>query len=152
MVNDGYTTHFMSGFPGRNTQSGIADFKRALEYGTPRYVVWCLGMNNGDSDSGVNANWKNATDEFLDICKKKGITPILTTTPTTPTVKNSFKNEYVKSLGYRYIDFAAAVGGEELGSSWNAGMISGDNVHPASSGAKALYEQVLKDFPEIKIK
>lgn len=146
----GYTNYFMSGFPGRNAQSGIVDFKNALEFGTPKYAVWCLGMNNNDSENAVSATWKPATEEFLAICKEKGITPILTTTPNTPKVRNSLKNDYVKASGYRYIDFAAAVDGEELGSSWIPGMISGDNVHPSASGAKALYEQVLKDFPEIK--
>ena len=106
-------------------------------------------MNNGDSETGVNANWKNATDEFLRICQEKGITPILTTTPNTPTVINSFKNEYVKSLGYRYIDFAEAVGASEKGAPWYTGMLAGDKVHPAAPGAKALYEQIKKDFPEI---
>ncbi|MBQ7293616.1 MAG: SGNH/GDSL hydrolase family protein [Clostridia bacterium] len=145
----GYTDYFMSGFPGRNAQSGIIDFKDALNYGTPKYAVWCLGMNNNDSDTAISATWKPATDEFIAICEEYGIIPILTTTPNTPKVKNSLKNDYVKSLGYRYIDFAAAVNGEELGSSWTRGMISGDNVHPSPSGAKALYEQVIKDFPEI---
>ena len=139
----------MSGFPGRNTQSGLEDFKKALAHGTPKYAVWCLGMNNGDSDKGTNANWKNATEEFLEICEEKGIVPILSTIPNIPTVKNNFKNEYVKTSGHRYIDFAAAVGAETLGSPWTSGMLSGDNVHHAPSGAKALYEQVKKDFPEI---
>ena len=106
-------------------------------------------MNNNDSDTAISAPWKPATDECIAICEEYGIIPILTTTPNTPKVKNSLKNDYVKSLGYRYIDFAAAVAGEELGSSWTQGMISGDNVHPSPSGAKALYEQVIKDFPEI---
>ena len=152
LLGDGYTNYFMSGFPGRNTQSGLEDFKRALEHGTPKFAVWCLGMNNGDSESGVSESWKNATEEFLAICAEKGITPILSTIPNTPTVINSFKNEYVKSLGHRYIDFAAAVGGTQLGSSWISGMLAADNVHPAASGAKALYVQVKIDFPELFVK
>ena len=39
---------------------------------------------------------------------------------------NSFKNEVVKASGYKYIDFASAVGATEQGSPWLAGMLSGD--------------------------
>ena len=149
MLNEGYTDYLMSGFPGRDTVSALGDFKELLKYGTPKYAVWCVGMNNADSANGASSAWKNATDEFLAICKEKGITPILSTIPNTPDRINSFKNEVVKASGYRYIDFASAVGATEQGSPWLAGMLSGDGVHPSSSGAKALYEQVKKDFPEI---
>ena len=141
--------YLFSGYPGRNTQSGLADFKFALQFGTPEYAVWCLGMNNGDSSSAINADYKKATDEFLAICEEKGIIPILSTIPCTPTVNNSFKNIYVRDLGYRYIDFARAVGGEAVGSAWYTGMLHTDNVHPTGVGAKALYAQVLADFPEM---
>ena len=140
----------MSGYPGRVTSDALADLKRALEFGTPKYVVWCMGMNDGDRDGAINADYKKATDEMLAICKEKGITPILCTIPNTPTVINIHKNEWVKSSGYRYIDFAVAVDAEEINSSWTKGMISGDNVHPAPTGAEALYKQFIKDFPEIK--
>ena len=149
MAKDGYTDYLMAGFPGRNSQRAIIDFKLALEHGTPKYAVWCLGMNNKDSETEISATYKAATDEFLAICKEKGITPILTTTPNTPKVINIHKNAWVKSSGYRYIDFAVAVDAEEKDSAWIKGMISGDNVHPAPTGAQALYEQFIKDFPEI---
>lgn len=152
MVEDGYTNFFFNGFPGRNTQQGLEDFKKAVEFGTPKYVVWCLGMNNGDSENGVNANYKNATEEMLAICKEKGITPILSTIPNTPTVINVHKNEWVKSSGYRYVDFAKGVNAEDKGSPWDAGMLSGDNVHPAVNGAEALYKQLKKDLADILVK
>ena len=147
---DGYTEYFMSGFPGRNGQQAIVDFKKALEHGTPKFAVWCIGMNNKDTETAISKTYKESTDEFLRVCEEKGITPVLTTTPNTPRCINIHKNEWVKSSGYRYIDFAAAVDAEEINSSWTQGMISGDNVHPAPTGAEALYKQFIKDFPEIK--
>ena len=152
MVEDGITEFLLSGFPGRKTGEGLEDFKKALEFGTPKYAVWCLGMNNADSERGANASYKSATEEFLAICKEKGITPILATIPNTPTVINIYKNEWVKSSGHRYVDFAAGVNAEEKGSPWGAGMLSGDNVHPAKAGAKALYEQLKKDLADIIVK
>ena len=107
-------------------------------------------MNNGDSATAINSSYLASVTEFLAICEEKNIIPILSTTPCTPTVNNSFKNEWVRNSGYRYIDFSRAVGGDEVGSAWYDGMLyTGDNVHPATPGAKALYAQFLVDFPEI---
>lgn len=150
LLNAGYTDYFMSGFPGRESKRALADFKQALEHGTPKYAVWCLGMNNPDSETEINSVYKSATEEFIAICKEKGITPILATIPNTPTNINIHKNAWVKASGYRYIDFAAAVGGEAIYSPWTSGMLAGDKVHPATAGASALYKQFINDFPEIK--
>ena len=149
MLKEGYTEYLLSGYPGRKSKEALDDFKELLEFGTPKYAVWCLGMNDKDNTGSVNASWKTATEEFIAICEEKGIIPILATIPNTPTNLNTFKNEIVKASGYRYIDFASAVNANEAGSPWTEGMLSGDKVHPAQPGAKALWEQVKKDFPEI---
>lgn len=146
---DGYSEYMLMGYPGRNSASGLEDFKQALTHGTPKYAVWCLGMNNGDSGDTVNVSYLKSVQEFISICEEKGITPILSTVPCTPTVNNYHKNEWVRKSGYRYIDFARAVGGEEIGSGWYEGMLHTDNVHPNELGAKALYAQFIADFPEI---
>ena len=62
---------------------------------------------------------------------------------------HSYKNEYVRTSGYRYIDFASAVGANEAGSGWGECMLSADQVHPTAAGAQALAEQVLLDLPGI---
>ena len=130
------------------TERGLEDFKVAIQKGTPTYVLWCLGMNNGDKGGVLNEGWLNSTKEFLEICKEKGITPILSTIPSTPVVNNEPKNEWVRNSGYRYIDFNRAVGAEK-DVAWYPEMLYKDNVHPARGGAEALYSQVLVDFPEI---
>ncbi|WP_373710719.1 hypothetical protein [Jeotgalibaca porci] len=66
-----------------------------------------------------------------------------------PMVNNSFKNEIVRASGYRYIDFANAVGGESVGSGWYTGMLSADNIHPAVLGAQKLALRALQDVPEL---
>ena len=131
-----------------NTQNGLIDFKVAIEKGTPEFAVWCLGMNNGDKTEDPNEPWLEATKEFLEICKEKGITPILSTIPSTPVVNNEPKNKWVRASGYRYIDFNRAVGADK-DVAWYPEMLYKDNVHPALHGAEALYSQVLVDFPEI---
>jgi hypothetical protein len=171
LYRDGYNKVFLSGYAGMNTQRGLLDFKLSLEKGTPVYAVWCLGMNNGDKSEEPEENWLKATEEFVAICKEKGIIPILSTIPNTPRIYNEPKNRWVRASGCRYIDFNRAVGavnfdesikdkktyvnakGETVynitGYEWYEGMIYPDQVHPANNGAAALYSQVLVDFPEI---
>ena len=148
LYRDGYNKVLLAGFSGMNTQRGLEDFKVALEKGTPKYVLWCLGMNNGDKTEDPNPDWLAATEEFLTICKYKGITPILATIPNTPVVTNEPKNIWVRNSGYRYIDFNRAVGADK-DPKWYPEMLYQDNVHPDVKGAAALYAQVLIDFPEI---
>ena len=148
LYRDGYNKVLLAGFSGMNTQRGLEDFKVALEKGTPIYAVWCLGMNNGDKTDDPNPDWLAATEEFLTICKYKGITPILSTIPSTPKVNNEPKNIWVRASGYRYIDFNRAVGADK-DRAWYPNMLYTDEVHPAKNGAMALYSQVLIDFPEI---
>ena len=106
-------------------------------------------MNNGDKTEEPNPQWLEATEEFLAICNEKGITPILSTIPSTPKVLNVYKNAWVKSSGYRYVDFERAVGAHK-DHAWYPEMLNEkDQVHPAIHGAEALYSQVLIDFPEI---
>jgi hypothetical protein len=73
---------------------------------------------------------------------------ILSTIPLVTAVDNTYKNAYVRGSGYRYVDFAAAVGAVE-DTTWYDNMLADDGVHPATEGAVALYQQVLTDVPEI---
>ena len=166
----------MMSHSGMASARGLTEFQQALQHGTPKYAVWCMGMNNGDDKDTkeINASYLASTKAFLEICEEKGITPILATIPSTPTVLNSTKNEWVKNwaeeTGGRYIDFARAVGGDvynasligktytkpdnktatnETGYEWYPDMLYADLVHPATPGAKALYVQALVDFPEL---
>lgn len=146
----GYDNCMYSGFSGAPSETMYRDWKSALSHGTPKYAVWCLGMNNKDIDTTVNASWLGCVKAFINDCEENGIIPILTTVPNVPERIHTFKNDYIKSSGYRYIDFASAVGATTIGSSWLEGHLHTDNVHPATKGAKALAEQVIIDFPEIK--
>ena len=153
IIGEGYDTALFSGFPGARAQDIYPDFINSLSFGKPKYAVWCLGMNNSDSSVfGINKIWKTCTEAFIRECIDNGIIPILSTIPNTPIINNRFKNEFIRSSGCRYIDFAASVGASESKSKWYDGMLTPkpDNVHPTEAGAKALAEQVLKDLPEIK--
>lgn len=152
LEQNGYADNVLiSSFPGAWSSTNIVSFETLLKYATPKYAVWAMGMNDGgDSSSAPSANWVTGRDDFLELCENKHITPIFCTIPTVPTVNNEQKNAWVRGSGYRYIDFAKAVLASSSGS-WGTGMLSGDGVHPTVNGAKALYYQVLTNFPEIMI-
>lgn len=149
---DGYADNaLMSGSPGCTSASSSVAFAALTKYGTPKFAVLATGMNDGSDTNGQAPSlWTTYRDAFLTLCEENGITPVLCTIPTVPTVNNETKNAWVKTSGYRFIDFAKAVGATASGV-WYSGMLSGDNVHPSATGAKALYTQVLIDLPEVTI-
>ena len=150
MAQDGYLNNcLMSGFPGASANLQIDSFRNLMTIATPKFIVWALGVNGSDSASAINADWKTYTDEVIATCEANGVTPILATIPNVPDRIQTFKNDYVRNSGKRYIDFAKAVGAESQGSTWYTGMLSSDNVHPTQTGAIALYAELLADFPEV---
>ena len=149
VVDYGYTSFLVSGFGGAKSEQEIISFDNIIDLAKPKYAVWCLGMNDADTSNAINSSWQNNLEHFIYVCENNGIIPILATIPNTPVQNNMFKNDYVRSSGYRYVDFAKAVGAESIGSSWYDGMLYSDNVHPTELGAKALASRVLMDVPEI---
>lgn len=150
----GYDKNILiDGWPGEGSVNARNSLLTLIQFGVPKYIVWCMGMNDGsDTDADTpSSDWALRRDEMLEICEQYNITPIFATIPNVPTVLNTGKNAWVRASGYRYIDFAKAVGAEEAQSTWYSGMLSSDNVHPTASGAKALFARVLLDFPEIMI-
>lgn len=157
LFQDGYTSNLLSAQGGDATGDALQSFQSLLATGArPSYAVWCMGMN-GAADSGTtpNATWLADTQSFLTLCETYGITPILATIPSVPSLNHAGRIAWVRASNYRYIDFAVAVEVDENTSWKNWGndkaMLSSDEVHPTAYGAKALYQQVLRDFPELTI-
>lgn len=157
-VASNHTNFYLNGFGGANSSHAIASFREMIEFAEPKVVIWAVGMNNSDTTV-INTQYQSYVDEVISVCKEKGITVILCTIPNTPTRKHIHKNAYIKSSGYRYVDFACAVGAESEGSTWYEGMLEGSNteaaetlnerVHPTALGAKALYNRLITDAPEM---
>lgn len=152
LIQWGFARCLMNAFPGERAEEAIVQVQNYIEQcGNPKYIVWCLGMNNPDTSSAVNETWMDCTNHLLEICKRYQITPIFATIPNVPQYSNYYKNEWVRNSGYRYIDFAKAVGAEEVGSSWYTGCLDEDNTHPAEPGARLLCLQALNDVPELML-
>lgn len=139
----------VSGSGGCSSGATMTAFITMLSSGTPDFAVFATGMNDGsDTSDSPSSTWKKTVELFIEYCNTLNIVPVLATIPTVPTVNNEKKNEYVRNSGYRFIDFAKAVGASSSGV-WYSGMLSSDNVHPSVQGAKALFTQLLIDLPEI---
>ena len=150
MYKAGYKKWMADHIPGGGTEALLECFKNDLKFGTPKYAVWMLGMNDGsDKEGKPTSGWLKGIKEFISICESKGITPILTTIPTVPARFHDCKTEWVRNSGCRYIDWYEAVGTDSKGN-WKEGYLSNDKVHPTKEGAAALWKQVKKDLPELE--
>lgn len=151
LAQDGFTDSCMlNGYAGEKSADAYPALENLLKVHTPQIVVWCLGMNDPDNADSVNESWKNYYDKVVSLSEKYGFELILYTTPTTPTMNNSFKNEIIRNSGYRYVEADKALRIDNNGN-WIDGTLS-DNVHPTINGAKLLYHRFLADIPELSNK
>ena len=150
LFQNGASDILLSGRSGEGSEESLTALRTQLQYGTPKTVVWCVGMNDGDSEDGVNKEYKKCLDEVQKICKEKDVELILATVPTCPVWRNDHKNEYIKGLGYQVIDFAAAVGSYES-DKWREGMLEEGNerIHPTTEGALAMYAKAVAEVPDL---
>lgn len=42
----GYDNTLLNGYPGENSNDAFQDFLALIQHGSPKYVVWCMGMND----------------------------------------------------------------------------------------------------------
>lgn len=145
----------VAGFAGAKSSDMYPDLQRMLNYSTPKYLLWCLGMNDPEID------YIEYVHRVERLCRNRGITLILQTIPqrdvaidpVSPqrSADRSYINAYVRECGLRYIDAFNAIcldNGE-----WREGMHNlddpNDHDHPSVLGAKVIAGQILIDFPEI---
>ena len=144
-----YKNLYMDGFSGANSSQIYPDVIKLFDAGVvPKYLIWGLGMNEAD-DGNVNSTWLAYYTLLRDLCDKNNVQLILCTIPNTPIADNSYKNAIVKTSGLPFIDYASAVNTAVNSSSWYSGMLSSDNVHPTTEGARALANRLIADMPII---
>ena len=132
----------LSGFAGATSAQMFAELQKLLNYGTPKYLVWCLGMNDGNYD----ATWLVTAKQIEGICAQKGIELVYQTIPQPTSGNRQLINNYIKSSGYRYVDAFSAVCKPD--GTWYDGM-NDDGTHPTMLGGKAIAGQFLIDLPEL---
>lgn len=141
--------YMQDSYSGRTSSNALASFKLAIKKATPQNILWCMGMNDPDSDTEINTSWKNTYDELSAICDDKGINLILVTIPNTPERNHTFKNDFIKTSDRRYVDIAHVLGADSYPSSWYDGLISDDNTHPGSIATRIIANEMIIGCPEI---
>ena len=131
------------GLAGGGSGDMYADLQKALVFGTPKFLIWCLGMN--DSYDAWSVKFKL----LKSLCASIGVELILQTIPI-PNLDTSSRqvaiNAAIRESGYRYIDACAAMCPNNT-YPWYEGYCA-DGVHPTVLGAKVLAARFLSDFPE----
>lgn len=135
-----YTNYLIDSLPGQNSTGAYSDLVKCLQHGTPKFLVWCLGMNDD------TATFRSNINLVKQLCDSKNITLFATKIPSVPNLDKTEINRIIDSLGIRYIDWEKAV---TNGGSWYSGFLSSDNVHPTELGAKALSMRMIMDVPEL---
>lgn len=129
--------YMVDGHSGRTSAQAYASLLSNLKYHIPQTIVWCMGMNDNDTDDdNPNSSWKEYLDHVMDICKHLGINLILSTIPLVPERFNKAKNNYVTDSGYKYIDVNKAVGAD-ISTEWYNGFCL-DRIHPTELGGYAI--------------
>lgn len=145
----GYGNFLIDGWSGRASKEAYESFEKLLAlYPSPKKVLWCMGMNDADTDTEVNANWNLYFNKLKAICEEKNIEIILTTIPNVPARNHTFKNAIIRNSGLRYVDVCKTVGAE-TNSSWYNGLLSGDKVHPSQPGQFVIASEMIANVPEI---
>ncbi|MGM9624714.1 MAG: SGNH/GDSL hydrolase family protein [Eubacteriales bacterium] len=142
LKNYGYMNFLVDGLAGQGSPGAFAELERALLYGTPKLLVWCLGMNDSDE------SYCSVAEKVIAICKERGIELVLSKIPTVPQRSKEKLNAYIEQSGFRYIDSYQAVGASPEGR-WYDGYLYEDKVHPTDAGAQALAMRYLIDVPEL---
>ncbi|MEO9893024.1 hypothetical protein [Aurantibacter sp.] len=135
------------GLPGGKSVDSYSFFNAAISIHKPKYVVWCLGMNDKSDVHTEDKDWKKYAERVMEVCEQNNISLILSTIPSVPSRNHKEKNKFVRESGYRFIDFDKAVSDGK--GNWNKDLLASDEVHPTALGAKTLAEQFIIDFPEI---
>ena len=132
--------------PGQNSGDAYQELLRCLAFGTPRLLVWCLGMNDW------NEVYHNTLEALAPLCREKGVELVLAVTPSVPERdKNYHKAEVLRiasAYGCRLLRVDLAVGADDKGN-WTEGMLYDDLVHPTLAGAKAIAARYVADVPEL---
>lgn len=140
--NLGYDNMLVMGRAGMKSPEAYNDLETALQYGTPKYLIWYMGMNDSVSD------YEETLAKLIQLCNRNNITLILNNVPTTPTQDKEDIAVLTRTSGCRNINSYGVVGTNPSGT-WYEGALSADNVHPTEYGAQLLAIRMLQDVPEI---
>lgn len=140
---------YFDGFSGRGSNDAYLSFLECIKHKTPKTVFWCMGMNDPDNSTTINSDWKKHAELMMEYAKLYGFDLLLCTIPNVPDRIHTFKNAYIKSSGFKYIDLAKMLGAEDIGSHWIDGLLGTDNTHPSLNGQYAIASFMLAELSHL---
>ncbi len=113
---------------------------------SPEYVLVHLGYNDSDI-----ARWQTNLAGLLARVQATGARPVLgTLLPHHGRPQQiALMNDWIRTSGYRYVDFSRAVSLEQAGLFWDPRLCLADQIHPNTAGNQAMYDRLLADLPEV---
>jgi len=115
-----------------------------IDFFKSRYHMFLIGANDSNY-----ATWKTSYDAFIAKILANGQIPVLVTIAPRAD-RQAFintANAYIKTLGYRVINFAKAISLNNDEVTLDPAFYLPDNVHPNLAGHAKLYNQLKIDFP-----
>lgn len=115
-----------------------------IDFFKSRYHMFLIGANDN-----TYSTWKTSYDAFIAKILANGQIPILVTIAPRADrqVFINTANDYIKSLGYKVINFAKAISLNNDEVTLDPALYLPDNVHPNLAGHVKLYNQLRIDFP-----
>lgn len=145
-----FSNYMLDAYSGRDSAAAYTSLINDLKIGTPKFLVWMMGMNDADSDESVNSSWLSTFNKLKDLCKNNGIILIPCTIPNVPKRNMVFKNDIIKKSDLPYIDIAESLGASSKDSTWFEGLLGEDRVHPSDLGKKTIAEVLYTEFSLIQ--
>lgn len=145
-----FSNYMLDAYSGRDSAAAYTSLINDLKIGTPKFLVWMMGLNDADSDESVNSSWLSTFNKLKDLCKNNGIILIPCTIPNVPNRNMTFKNDIIKKSDLQYIDIAESIGASSKGSTWFEGLLGEDRVHPSNLGSKTIAEILYTEFSLIQ--
>ena len=145
LKNLGYADYcLVCGLAGMGSSGAYTNLLNLMALGgMPKIIVWCEGMNDGDS------SYKTYLDLITSICEANEIELILMKIPSVPGRAKEIINGYIDASGLRFVDAYKSVGAS-IGGTWYPGYLNAtDFVHPNTIGAQAIAHRMVIDVPEL---
>lgn len=133
---------------GNNHGNAWDDLKLMLKFGTPRMIVWLLGVN-GSQPQNVQI-----TNELKELCDNMGIELVFQYPPLYPNsvgIDTTNLRNAVLATGCRIVNTSRAVGCDNSSGDavWYDGYLDGDRIHPTELASRAIVMQLINDVPEL---
>ena len=133
---------------GNNHGDAWNDLQLMLKFGTPRMIVWLLGVNGSQPQNVA------ITQQLKDLCDNMGIELVLQYPPLYPNsvgIDTTNLRNAVLATGCRIVNTSRAVGCNNASGDavWYDGYLDGDKIHPTELASRAIVMQLINDVPEL---